>query len=328
MSELNQATAASQLKTVFCIALEGQTAGGVDWFPDAAVRNQQPRESDHVRFDLDVPANATAAEIDDLADQAAWNKFYNDDRPDCRLAEPLKLFNVTLDWEPGDDEQGDYATSVRAINHDDAIRRVAEEMADSGEVVHNSDADRQQYIQRVIDGAGQYAAELVEDTLAYDLENLLKDRPDALARIKAILDEKETPVVAANLPDNTVDADHMVVVPASSLSLLIDMSRSHVDDVESGIRDGDYVAADNTDLPEKQTAVATIEQLCDAAIKGHRVPVGENPYATLTEICESLDGLGQPITPETVDGDKVNWISRALYFAEVALGRRARFASA
>lgn len=98
-----------------------------------------------------------------------------------------KLYNVTLDWEPGDDEQGDYGTSVWARNEDEAIRLVAEEMADSSEVEHDDDADRAAYIERVIEGAGQFAAELVEDAVDRDLANLLSDRPDALQAIRAIL---------------------------------------------------------------------------------------------------------------------------------------------
>jgi hypothetical protein len=239
-------------------------------------------------------------------------------------SKPLNLFNVTLDWEPGDNEQGDYATSVWAVDHDDAIRRVAEEMADSGEVQHDSSTERAEYIERVIRGAGQYAASLVEDTLSNDLENLLKDRPGVLARVKAILNEQEQPAVI-QIPESVGVFDHMVVVPATALSLLIGMSKTHVDDIESGIRDGDYVASDNETLPEKQAAVATLEQLYQLAVKGQRMPVNVNPYATLTEICESLDGLGKPIAAETVDGDNVDWVSRALYFAEVALGRRREF---
>lgn len=107
---------------------------------------------------------------------------------DGNQAGPLELFNVTLDWEQGDDEQGDYATATWALDEDDAIRQVAEEMADSGEVHHETDADRTAYIQRVIAGAGPYAAERVIDTIRSDLGNLLAERPDALAAIKAILD--------------------------------------------------------------------------------------------------------------------------------------------
>jgi hypothetical protein len=77
----------------------------------------------------------------------AWNKWYDDERPHRRLVTPLELFNVTLDREPGDDEQGDYATSMWAIDADDAIRRVAEEMAESGEVSHDSAQDRTAYVE-------------------------------------------------------------------------------------------------------------------------------------------------------------------------------------
>lgn len=47
--------------------------------------------------------------------------------------------------------------------------------------------------------------------------------------------------------------------------------------------------------------------------------------ATLGEISEALDGCVSPITPDSVDGDKVEWPSRALYLAQVALGEREMF---
>lgn len=191
MSQLVQTANAPKTETVYCVALEGDTVGGVDWFREETQRTGQPRNKAHVWFDLDVPASSTQSAITELADQAAWDKWYRDDRADCRLTGPLQLFNVTLDWEPGDDEQGDYATSVWAVDEDDAIRRVAEEMADSGEVEHDTNEERAAYIERVIEGAGQYAAERVQDALIRDLGNFLKDRPDALKAIKAILDGEQ-----------------------------------------------------------------------------------------------------------------------------------------
>ncbi|AZG12123.1 MULTISPECIES: hypothetical protein [Cupriavidus] len=117
------------------------------------------------------------------------NAISNETTAGLELAVALELFCVTLDWQPGDDEQGDYSVSVWAVDEDDAIRQVAEEMADSGEKSFETEAERVAYIQCVIDGAGQYAAEHVKNRLLSDLDNLLRnDRPEALKAIKAILD--------------------------------------------------------------------------------------------------------------------------------------------
>ena len=83
------------------------------------------------------------------------NAISNETTAGLELAVALELFCVTLDWQPGDDEQGDYSVSVWAVDEDDAIRQVAEEMADSGEKSFETEAERVAYIQCVIDGAGQ-----------------------------------------------------------------------------------------------------------------------------------------------------------------------------
>lgn len=47
--------------------------------------------------------------------------------------------------------------------------------------------------------------------------------------------------------------------------------------------------------------------------------------AALTEVSESLDGLGDPVAPDSVVGDKVNYVARARYFVEIGLGKRQQF---
>jgi len=48
--------------------------------------------------------------------------------------------------------------------------------------------------------------------------------------------------------------------------------------------------------------------------------------AALSDVTACLDGLGAPISSETVDGAKVDYVTRAKYVAEVALGKRLPFA--
>lgn len=50
------------------------------------------------------------------------------------------------------------------------------------------------------------------------------------------------------------------------LAALIDMANDHVNDIESGIEDGTYLASDNQDINEKQQAVATAEAIYRVAV--------------------------------------------------------------
>lgn len=45
----------------------------------------------------------------------------------------------------------------------------------------------------------------------------------------------------------------------SALKRLIDMSNSHIEDIDSGIHDGDYKLSENPDLEEKRSAVQLLE---------------------------------------------------------------------
>ncbi|CAE6795334.1 hypothetical protein R70006_05046 [Paraburkholderia domus] len=133
-----------------------------------------------VYYEGDADGSATLDEF--LKDYSLADAVLEQEMP-----QGLDLYNVTLDWEPGDEEQGDYATSAWARSEDEAIRRVAEEMANSNEVSFDTDEERAEYIERVINGAGPFAAELVKNAVTRDLGDLLADRPDALAKIRAIL---------------------------------------------------------------------------------------------------------------------------------------------
>lgn len=45
-----------------------------------------------------------------------------------------------------------------------------------------------------------------------------------------------------------------------ALNLVVDMARSHIDDIESGLGEGLYDEADNLDLPEKRAALEAFEE--------------------------------------------------------------------
>lgn len=75
--------------------------------------------------------------------------------------QPLRLFSVTLPWNPSNSEEGDYGDTVWAGSHDEAIRAIASDMADH----HDSGVDegdekaKARYIDILIENAGQFAAE-------------------------------------------------------------------------------------------------------------------------------------------------------------------------
>lgn len=85
----------------------------------------------------------------------------------------LNLYNVTLDWNPADAEEGDYCESVWAEDADKAIVLIAEEMAYSGEKEFDTDAERQAFIDEVVGGAGPQAAVLVARNLPREIERQL-----------------------------------------------------------------------------------------------------------------------------------------------------------
>ncbi|MBB5546583.1 hypothetical protein A8H39_01975 [Paraburkholderia fungorum] len=82
-------------QTVYCVAVEGGAVGGVDWYRDASRRAEKHRGEKDVWFDLDVPENSSKDEITALADHAAWGKWYDAGRLDCRRV------SRTITFEPG-----------------------------------------------------------------------------------------------------------------------------------------------------------------------------------------------------------------------------------
>lgn len=80
----------------------------------------------------------------------------------------LRLFRVTLPWGLG---EGDYCESVWAKDDDEAIKKVATNMADGRD--HETKAERRGFIEERIANAEPYAAEEVAVTIQDAVYNLL-----------------------------------------------------------------------------------------------------------------------------------------------------------
>ncbi|VVE35698.1 hypothetical protein [Pandoraea terrigena] len=86
-------------RTVYCAALEGDTVGGVDWYPNASTRAEKHHDQKDVWFDLHVPEGASNDEITALADRAAWEKWYDAGRLECRkIARKLPGHSLEVDF--------------------------------------------------------------------------------------------------------------------------------------------------------------------------------------------------------------------------------------
>ncbi len=73
------------LKTIYCIAIKGDGAGGgVYWYDTEKAREAAMGSStatEDVSFELSVPANASDDEITELADSAAWGNAEESVKP-------------------------------------------------------------------------------------------------------------------------------------------------------------------------------------------------------------------------------------------------------
>lgn len=76
----------------------------------------------------------------------------------------LRLFDVTLQWDVDNRGLGDYSSRTWATSRDEAVRVVAEEMVDSGEIkLPDEDSPdyrsaRDRAIQRILRGKSTYSA--------------------------------------------------------------------------------------------------------------------------------------------------------------------------
>lgn len=68
-------------------------------------------------------------------------------------------------------------------------------------------------------------------------------------------------VPGAQLGGKGVAVDALIGVPSNVLASLIDMANSHIQDIESGIEDGTYLASENKDIDSKQLAAETADEL-------------------------------------------------------------------
>lgn len=94
----------------------------------------------------------------------------------------LKLFEVTLPWNPSDSEEGDYCVNTWAKSEDAAIRNVAEEMADHPDSGCQTDNERKQFVEGLIPATrgGVTPVRLVKDSVLSDIEDLLKGEQETL----------------------------------------------------------------------------------------------------------------------------------------------------
>lgn len=82
------------------------------------------------------------------------------------------LFCVMIPWNPNNSEEGTYETNVWATNHDDAERQVAEEMADHSDSGCETDEERTNFAQNLID-SGLSVVTDVSEKVKKDVHELL-----------------------------------------------------------------------------------------------------------------------------------------------------------
>ena len=87
---------------------------------------------------------------------------------------PLFLFEVTLDWNSSNSDEGDYSANVWARDEDHAVRLLAEEMADHKHSYCDTDEERARFVERRIENAASHAAIRVASTVLSDCKDLLE----------------------------------------------------------------------------------------------------------------------------------------------------------
>lgn len=109
-------------------------------------------------------------------------------------SEPLKLFVVTLEWNPNNSEEGEFSEKVWATDDDAAIAELAERMADDRDSGVYRLEDRPQFLEDIIAGARPHAVTCVADAVMDDISVLIagpdemtEDARADLAIIKAIM---------------------------------------------------------------------------------------------------------------------------------------------
>lgn len=93
---------------------------------------------------------------------------------------PLFLFDVTLDWNSSNSDEGSYSSKVWGRDEDHAVRLLAEEMADHKHSYCSTDAERERFVERRVENAPHYAAIRVASTVLNDCTELLKGPTEEL----------------------------------------------------------------------------------------------------------------------------------------------------
>lgn len=94
----------------------------------------------------------------------------------ARKRRPMKLYSVTLDWNPNNKEDGDYCDWIWAKDEDSAIRGIAEQMVD-GDSAGDEDlttAELRGRIDSIVAGARPYAAEDISLRLGPEIERFMQ----------------------------------------------------------------------------------------------------------------------------------------------------------
>lgn len=114
-------------------------------------------------MNLNIPASQSAAVIP---------AHVSGEREVAAQYQPLKLFVVTLAWNPRDSGEGDYCDTIWAENDDQAVQLLAEEMANHPNSGTETAKDRARFVANAIEQASNHAALCVASQTASHLRDL------------------------------------------------------------------------------------------------------------------------------------------------------------
>ena len=100
--------------------------------------------------------------------------------PEILVGEQLFLFEVTLEWNSSNSDEGDYSTNVWARDEEHAVRLLAEDMAHHKHSYCTTDEERERFIERRVENAASHAAIRVASNVLSDCEDLLKGPTEEL----------------------------------------------------------------------------------------------------------------------------------------------------
>lgn len=88
-------------------------------------------------------------------------------------SQPLKLFTVTLDWNPADSAEGDYSDNVWALDEAQAIEKLATEMSEHPDASAETAEERAAFVKWAVESASLYAAVCVSSGIITNLRGVL-----------------------------------------------------------------------------------------------------------------------------------------------------------